>query len=164
MSSIFPNPESADPDGLLAVGGTLEPQLLLEAYRHGIFPWSQDPVSWWSPPERAFFEVGSVKIDRSTRKLHESPSIQITCDDGFDEVIRACAAPRKSEDSWIGPQFISSYTELHRFGIAHSVECRENGKLIGAETIPRREFLDHLRKALDIPVQWGKWNHFNNES
>jgi leucyl/phenylalanyl-tRNA--protein transferase len=131
MPKIFPDPESADPDGLLAVGGTLEPSLLLEAYRNGIFPWSQDPVTWWCPPHRAVFKVGSVTIDRGTQQLLDAPSIRFTCDRAFSEVIRGCAAPRKNEDTWIGPRFITAYSELHRMGIAHSVECWEKEELVG---------------------------------
>jgi len=219
MSSIFPNPDTADPDGLLAVGGGLEAEFLVEAYRNGIFPWSEDPVTWWSPPERSVFTPGTVKMDRSTRTLLSSPSIEILCDKAFEEVIENCAAPRKNEGTWIGPQFISAYTRLHQMGIAHSVECWENGKLIGglyglaiggmfagesmfyhrpnaskaalialdhhlhrqgydfidsqvpnvfttrmgARTIPRKDFLRKLQRALELPVEWGEWHGFKDE-
>jgi len=122
---------SAEESGLVAVGWRLEPELLREAYRHGLFPWSQDPVTWWSPPQRAVFEVGRVRINPSLRRAWKRASFSLTCNQAFGAVIRQCARPRKNEDSWIGPEFIRSYTELHHQGLAHSVECWNGRRLVG---------------------------------
>jgi len=130
-STPLPAASTADQDGLVAVGGHLTCQRLREAYSKGIFPWTEDPVTWWSPPERAVIPVGKVKVSRSLQKRLRNGDYQTSINTDFEQVIRNCAHPHHDEDTWIGESFIQAYTELHREGIAHSVECRENGKLVG---------------------------------
>src|SRR3970282_197548 len=97
---VFPRPEHADPSGLLAVGGDLSSERLLEAYRLGIFPWysSDEPILWWSPDSRLVLDLGDFKISRSLRKTLNKEIFTVTFDQAFGEVIRACAlAPRDGQ-------------------------------------------------------------------
>ncbi|MGH8499243.1 MAG: leucyl/phenylalanyl-tRNA--protein transferase [Methylococcales bacterium] len=132
----FPDPQNAltDPDGLLAVGGCLSPQRLINAYKEGIFPWFNhgDPILWWSPDPRLVLDPREIRISHSLRKLLRKHPYRITFDRSFPEVIRACAAPRKdSSGTWINEQMIRAYGELHRLGIAHSVEVWYRDQLAG---------------------------------
>lgn len=131
----FPPAEHADGDGLLAVGGDLRPERLLEAYRSGIFPWySEDtPILWWSPDPRMVFFPGRVHVSRRLARTLRSGRFEVTVDTAFAEVIRACAeTPREGQDgTWILPEMAAAYTRLHEEGHAHSVECREGGALVG---------------------------------
>lgn len=140
----FPPPESAwndgDPaPGLLAAGGALDVATLLNAYANGIFPWfSEDqPVLWWSPDPRMVLEVGNFRLHRSLRKtlrhFSTAAGCQIRFDSAFTEVIKACAAiPREGQPgTWILPQMVEAYCDLHRAGHAHSIETWVNGTLIG---------------------------------
>ena len=131
----FPPAEHADADGLLAVGGDLRPERLLEAYRNGIFPWySEDtPILWWSPDPRMVFFPGRVHVSRRLARTLRSGRFEVTVDTAFAEVIRACAeTPREGQDgTWILPEMAAAYTRLHEEGHAHSVECREGGVLVG---------------------------------
>ncbi|MEM1157071.1 MAG: leucyl/phenylalanyl-tRNA--protein transferase [Verrucomicrobiota bacterium] len=127
----LPDAVTADQDGLVAVGGNLTCRRLQEAYSKGIFPWTEDPVTWWSPPERAVIPVGELHISNSLRKRIRSGIYQTSIDTDFEQVIHHCAHPHHDDGTWIGETFIQAYTELHRQGIAHSVECREKGKLVG---------------------------------
>ncbi len=128
----FPSPEAARQDGLLAVGGDLSPDRLLDAYRRGIFPWTDDPVTWWSPHPRAIFEIEAfVPPSRAAAKLARG-RFRLTRDSAFVEVMRGCAEPRPGrEETWVSERFIAAYAELHRRGHAHSVEVWEAGKLVG---------------------------------
>ncbi len=127
----LPAASTADEDGLVAVGGSLTTQRLTEAYSKGIFPWTEDPITWWSPPERALIPVAQVRQSASLRKTLRSGRYTTTINQSFEQVIRACAHPHRDEATWIGEKFIHAYTELHHAGIAHSVECREQGELVG---------------------------------
>lgn len=132
----FPPVENAlkEPNGLLAVGGDLSPQRLLEAYSHGIFPWfnADEPILWWSPDPRMVLFPGELKISRSLRKTLNSGHYQIHTDRCFTQVMHACAAPRKGQaGTWIHPQMIAAYTALHEMGLAHSVETWIDGELAG---------------------------------
>lgn len=132
----FPNPETAlpDPDGLLAGGGDLSSHRLLNAYRKGIFPWYQDgqPILWWSPSVRAVLHPDNLKISRSLRKTLRNKSFSLTCDTVFDQVIKACAAPRSySQGTWITQEMQQAYAQLHLAGHAHSIETWHDGKLVG---------------------------------
>lgn len=134
--AAFPDPELAlaEPDGLLAVGGDLSPQRLLNAYRHGIFPWYSDgqPILWWSPDPRAVFFPDSPRVPRSLRKLLRRGEFRVTADRAFAEVIHACAAPRDGhEGTWLTAEMIDAYIRLHTLGHAHSVECWRDGELVG---------------------------------
>lgn len=132
----FPPLESAlrEPNGLLAVGGDLSPQRLIAAYSRGIFPWFNpgEPILWWSPDPRMVLFPGELKISRSLRKTLKKQPYEIRTDTAFQQVMEACAAPRDGQDgTWITPAMISAYTELHRQGLAHSVETWMEGKLVG---------------------------------
>jgi leucyl/phenylalanyl-tRNA---protein transferase len=132
----FPPAEQASREGLLAVGGDLRPRRLLEAYRGGIFPWYNEgqPILWWSPDPRAVLFPDRLKISHSLRKTLRSTKFQVTMDERFDEVIRACAAPRRKHadnGTWITRAMRDAYCELHRLGYAHSVETWHAGRLVG---------------------------------
>ncbi|HNV68379.1 MAG TPA: leucyl/phenylalanyl-tRNA--protein transferase [Candidatus Ozemobacteraceae bacterium] len=128
----FPDPRQADRDGLLAAGGDLSPERLLLAYRSGIFPWTYDPITWWSPDPRAVFEIADFHVPRRLERTLRQGSFTITFDQAFRQVMSACAEPRPSgEETWISPEFIDAYTELHRQGHAHSVEAWLEGRLVG---------------------------------
>lgn len=132
----FPPLASAlrEPNGLLAAGGDLSPQRLIEAYSRGIFPWFNhgDPILWWSPDPRMVLFPCELKISRSLRKTLKKQAYEIRIDTAFRQVMEACAAPRASQrGTWIAPAMISAYTELHRQGLAHSVETWVEDKLVG---------------------------------
>ena len=214
----FPPVELASPEGLLAVGGDLRTERLLEAYRHGIFPWYNDdqPILWWSPDPRAVLFPDKLHISRSLkRKLHLG-GFTVTLDTRFRDVMQGCAGPRlqyPEGGTWITAAMVEAYVTLHELGYAHSVEtwregqlvgglygvalggiffgesmftrvpdaskvalvslmrqlqtwgfrifdCQQSSrhiKLLGAEEIPRHEFLDHLTDALTLPDRRGRW-------
>ncbi len=132
----FPPLERAlrNPNGLLAAGGDLTPERLIAAYRHGCFPWYEQgqPVMWWSPDPRMVVAPTDVRVSRSLRKTLRQGHFQITLDKAFTQVIQACAAPRAyARGTWITPAVERAYTELHRRGIAHSVETWRDGQLVG---------------------------------
>jgi leucyl/phenylalanyl-tRNA---protein transferase len=217
----FPPAELASHEGLLAVGGDLRPRRLLEAYRRGIFPWYNEgqPILWWSPDPRAVLFPERLNISRSLRKTLRSKKFRVTMDERFDEVIRACAGPRRhnaDSGTWITRAMRDAYCELHRLGYAHSVETWHADRLVGglygvalgaaffgesmfsqmpdaskvalvhavaqlqrwgyalvdcqlssphlermgAQTIPRDEYLALLRAALGRRVHDGRW-HFD---
>ena len=126
MRSPF-DPERADENGLVAVGGSLEPDLILVAYRSGVFPWSSDPVvSWWSPDPRALFDLETWKAHRSIGQSVRRGGWRFTVDRAFERVMRACAAPAPGREStWISDDFVRAYVQLHEQGYAHSVEVWE---------------------------------------
>jgi leucyl/phenylalanyl-tRNA--protein transferase len=128
----FPNLQTANREGLLALGGDLSVPRLLLAYRSGIFPWTDEPLTWWSPDPRAIFDIQAFRPPkRLLPKLRHNP-FEITIDRDFPGVIRACAEPAPGREStWISTRFIEAYLELHRQGHAHSVEAWRNGKLAG---------------------------------
>lgn len=132
----FPSLENAlqEPNGLLAAGGDLSPERLIQAYRHGCFPWYQDgqPLLWWSPDPRTVLFPGELHVSRSLAKVIRQGGFQFSFDQAFDAVIQACAGPRSYADgTWITSPMQAAYCELHRRGIAHSVEVWSNGKLVG---------------------------------
>jgi leucyl/phenylalanyl-tRNA--protein transferase len=131
-SLIFPDHHAANRDGLLALGGDLSVARLLLAYRSGIFPWTDDPLTWWSPDPRAIFEIEKFRPPhRLASKLRHHP-FRITFDRDFEAVIHACAEPAEGREStWISPRFIAAYVNLHRQGHAHSVEIWREEKLVG---------------------------------
>lgn len=132
---MFPPVELAEPDGILAVGGDLSIPRLLEAYRHGIFPWySEDqPLMWWSPDPRMVLFPKEIHVSRSMRRVLNSGRFEITVDRAFREVMQACALmPRPGQDgTWITKAILESYCELHLLGHAHSVEAWRDGVLVG---------------------------------
>jgi leucyl/phenylalanyl-tRNA--protein transferase len=128
----FPNLQSANREGLLALGGDLSVARLLLAYRSGIFPWTDEPLTWWSPDPRAIFEIDRFHPPkRLESKLRHNP-FELSIDRDFSAVIHACAQPASGREStWISPRFIEAYLELHRQGHAHSVEVWRERKLVG---------------------------------
>ena len=132
---VFPPPDYADPSGLIAVGGDLSHERLLEAYRVGIFPWYSDdqPILWWSPDPRFVLELNDFKPSRSLRRSLRRNIFQVTFDRYFEEVITACAAvPREGQSgTWITPEMRDAYIDLHGLGYAHSVETWYANKLVG---------------------------------
>jgi leucyl/phenylalanyl-tRNA--protein transferase len=132
----FPPVESAlrNPDGLLAAGGDLSPERILDAYRRGIFPWYSegDPILWWSPDPRMVLFPEELKISRSFAKTLRNRRYEIRFDSAFDQVMTGCAAPRKGEaGTWITAEMREAYLRLHRLGYAHSVETWIEGELAG---------------------------------
>ena len=132
----FPPLEKAlrDPNGLLAAGGDLSAERLVQAYRHGCFPWYQDgqPILWWSPDPRTVLFPDELHVSRSLRKVMRQGRYQVSFDQDFAGVIRACAAPRAYADgTWITDSMQKAYLKLHQQGFAHSVEVREQGELVG---------------------------------
>ncbi len=132
----FPPIESAltEPDGLLAAGADLSPARLLAAYRNGIFPWysAGQPVLWWSPDPRMVLFPAEFRMPRSLAKRLRRLDYEIRVDTAFETVMRACAAPRTDgAGTWITPDMIAAYCELHRLGHAHSVETWIDGELAG---------------------------------
>jgi len=130
----FPPADSAPTTGafagLVAIGGDLSVERLLQAYRRGIFPWSVNPITWWSPDPRGIIPIDHDRWPRSLRKLIRREPFKITRNRAFTEVMIQCAEqPRPG--AWINPEFIAAYTALHRAGHAHSLECWEDGELVG---------------------------------
>ncbi|MFP8873942.1 MAG: leucyl/phenylalanyl-tRNA--protein transferase [Myxococcota bacterium] len=130
----FPDPRRADADGLLALGGDLRPERLLSAYARGIFPWYEsDPILWFSPDPRMVLVPRDLYVSRSLQKTMSQGRYSVRMDTAFDRVIRACAEiPRPGQDgTWITPEMIEAYVELHRLGYAHSSEAWQEGELVG---------------------------------
>jgi len=214
----FPPVEWASPEGLLAIGGDLRPERLLEAYRHGIFPWYNDgqPILWWSPDPRAVLFPSKLHIPRSLQRTMRRQRLAVTLDRCFRAVMEGCAGPRPQYPeggTWITEEMLNAYTRLHELGYAHSVEAWKEDRLVGglygialggvffaesmftviddasktalvslvrqleawgfrmidcqqssphirrlgAEEIPRRDFIAHLSDALDLPDRRGRW-------
>lgn len=123
-----------EPDGLLAIGGSLCPQRLKNAYCHGIFPWYNEdqPILWWSPDPRAVLFPHKLHISRSLRKTIKKHLFTLTLDQAFEQVISACSSPRpKQHGTWISPEMKAAYCEMHELGYAHSVECWQGNQLVG---------------------------------
>jgi leucyl/phenylalanyl-tRNA--protein transferase len=132
----FPPVERAlsDPNGLLAAGGGLSVSRLLDAYRHGIFPWFSegDPILWWCPDPRMVLPTDAVHISRSLRRRLRRDDYRLTFDHAFADVIRACASPRRHESgTWLVPAMQRAYERLFDAGAAHSVEIWIDDELAG---------------------------------
>ncbi|WP_394336565.1 leucyl/phenylalanyl-tRNA--protein transferase [Capnocytophaga cynodegmi] len=131
----FPSPEIASEEGIVAYGYDLTPERLLEAYQNGIFPWynEEEPVLWWSPNPRFVLFPEKLHISKNIKKLLRKNIYQVTYNQSFEEVIRNCASiPRKDQDgTWIHPEMIVTYTQLHQLGYAHSVEVWCENQLVG---------------------------------
>lgn len=141
----FPDPISVDPDGmgLVAMGADLASETILSAYAQGLFPWfnEDEPIAWWCPDPRCIIMPTNYKPSKSLRKQAKNSRWQLTLNQAFDGVIRACSLPRcdgldEGAHTWIHDEMIDAYTELHRYGFAHSVEVwdedgPEHGQLIG---------------------------------
>ena len=214
----FPPVERASPDGLVAIGGDLRPERLLEAYRHGIFPWYNEdqPILWWSPDPRAVLLPDKLHVSRRLQRTIRRGRYRLTLDTCFMDVVIQCAGPRPQYPeggTWITPAMAEAYKTLHELGYAHSVESWEGERLVGgvygvaiggaffgesmfsrapdaskialvtlirqlqawgftlfdsqqpsphvmrlgAEEIPRREFIKRLRAAIALPGRQGRW-------
>lgn len=132
----FPPVEQAldEPDGLLAAGADLTPGRLIDAYRHGIFPWFNDgdPILWWSPDPRIVLAPGDFHVSHSLKKRLKQRRFAVTLDTAFAAVLDACAAPRPDDGgTWLSPPMKAAYGELHRQGLAHSMEVWMDGELAG---------------------------------
>ena len=128
----FPDPRRANSDGLVALGGDLSVPRLLLAYRSSIFPWTVDPISWWSPDPRGIFELDRLHISHSLAKLLRQDRFQTTIDRAFRQVMAGCAEPAPGRGkTWITPEFLAAYADLHAQGHAHSLECWDGDQLVG---------------------------------
>jgi leucyl/phenylalanyl-tRNA--protein transferase len=132
---FFPSPLATSADGLVCVGGRLSPEWLLDAYRHGIFPWpvwDDEPMAWWSLDPRAILEIDGLHVSRRLARTLRSGKFAATLDRDFEAVIHGCAtATGRAGETWLTPAMIAAYCELHRLGHAHSVEVWRNGQLAG---------------------------------
>lgn len=125
----------SDPNGLLAIGGDLTTEWLLEAYKKGIFPWfnEDDPILWWTPNPRSVLFTDMLKVHKSLQKTIRKGRFQVTLDQAFVDVMKQCAeVPRAEQDgTWITQQMLEAYTNLHQSGHAHSVEVWQEKQLVG---------------------------------
>jgi leucyl/phenylalanyl-tRNA--protein transferase len=132
-SLLFPNPQDANEDGIVAWGGDLNPSRLLRAYQSGIFPWysKNDPIIWWSPDPRLIMELNDFKLSRSLKKSIKKFTYRF--DTNFKEVMHKCATTLRSDQNgtWINDDIIEAYSVLHGQGIAHSIEAYQDNILIG---------------------------------
>ncbi len=132
---IFPPPELAEDDGLLAVGGDLSVERLLLAYSMGIFPWYSDgqPILWWSPDPRLVLIPAELKVSKTLRQTIRKGAFRVTTNKAFEEVIRNCATIRRKgeQGTWITEEMIQAYVRLHQAGHAHSVESWDGDELAG---------------------------------
>jgi leucyl/phenylalanyl-tRNA---protein transferase len=135
-SSLFPNPDSADSGGLVYVGGALEPDWLLDAYRRGIFPWPIIPrlrkMQWWSPDPRAIFELDRFHVSRRLERTCRSGQFTVTSDRDFAGVMRGCASAQSRRwNTWLTGEMMAAYERLFELGHAHSVEVWHEDRLAG---------------------------------
>lgn len=135
-AEAFPPVEAAlmEPDGLLAAGGDLSTTRLLYAYRRGIFPWYDNgqPLLWWSPDPRCVLKPGDFLLSRRMRRYLRKSTAEVRFNTAFNDVIRACAGPRRSEQgTWITDDMIRAFETLHEARWAHSIEVWQDGALVG---------------------------------
>lgn len=131
----FPHPRTASPDGIVAIGGDLDPDSIMAAYRQGIFPWPVEklPLLWFSPPQRGVLEFAELRIPHSLARARRRSTLRCTVDEAFPLVIRACAdTPRPGQrGTWITAAVVMAYVRLHHMGVAHSVEAWDGNRLVG---------------------------------
>ncbi len=131
----FPSPELAIEEGILAVGGDLSPERLITAYSLGIFPWFNEgePITWWSPNPRMVLFPSELKVAKSMRPYFNRQKFKVTFDQAFERVMGNCQAPRKKQwhGTWITPEMMEAYCQLHELGYAHSVEVWKEEELVG---------------------------------
>lgn len=131
---VFPPVNTAEPDGLLAMGGDLSPERLLLAYRNGIFPWYEgEPILWWCPDPRFVLFPEELKINKSTKAQLKKGSFDFTINKAFAEVIRHCKEIERAgqDGTWITDEVERAYTKLHELGYAHSAEVWQDDELVG---------------------------------
>ena len=129
----FLDPEHADAEGLVGVGGDLSPHRLLDAYRRGIFPFYDDsmPILWWSPDPRAIFELDGLYVSRRLARTARSARFRVTVDRAFADVVEGCARRDGADGVWITHDMARAYEHLFRLGHAHSVEVWRDDQLVG---------------------------------
>lgn len=132
----FPPPETADADGLLAVGGDLSPERLLAAYRRGVFPWPwffEDPMLWWCPDPRFVLYPRDLRVGKSLRQRVRSERFDVRLDTGFRAIVEGCASAERPEGpgTWLLPGMIDAYVRLHELGYAHCAGSWRDGELKG---------------------------------
>lgn len=127
----FPSPDAYDDEGLVAVGGDLSVPRLLLAYDSGIFPWYDEglPPLWWSPNPRAVIEPAALHVSRSMQRVIRQGTFRVTWNRAFGAVMRGCAD--REEGTWIVPEMLEAYSELHQLGHAHSLEVWRGSELVG---------------------------------
>ena len=135
QKDLFPPPQESEPDGLIAYGGDLSPERLLNAYSLGFFPWYGEgqPIMWWHPPERFVLFPERLHVSKSMRPYFNQNKFRVSYNQSFKLVIEACAeVSRKGQDgTWITEEMMKAYTHLHDLGFAHSVEVWQEGALVG---------------------------------
>ena len=131
----FPPVSQASPEGIVAIGGDLSPERLMLAYRSGIFPWFEDdePILWWSPPERMVLFFDELRVTKSMRNILNRDTFKITFNTAFEEVIANCRDIKRDGQpgTWITPDMTEAYTKLHKMGFVKSVEVWQGGELVG---------------------------------
>lgn len=131
----FPPVSEASPEGILAVGGDLSAERLLLAYKNGIFPWFDDdePILWWSPPERMVVNPREYKVAKSLRNIINRNIFKVTFDTAFEEVITNCQSIKRrgQKGTWITNSMLEAYLQLHQIGVAKSVEVWQDNQLVG---------------------------------
>lgn len=132
---IFPHPSEAEEDGLLAIGGDLSLQRLVNAYANGIFPWfsSENPILWWSPDPRLVLFPEKLKVSKSLKRILKTEKFEVRFDTNFKAVIEHCSKIKRNHEdgTWINKEMVEAYTQLHEKGAAHSVETYFEGELVG---------------------------------
>ncbi len=132
---VFPSPNSADRDGILAFGGDLNPKRIIQAYKNGIFPWfeSDDNLLWWSPDPRMILYPSKIKISKSLKSFIKKTPFKITFNSDFEEVINSCSNIKRlsQKGTWITPGLKESFIKLHEMGLAISVEVWKNSQIVG---------------------------------
>jgi len=132
---VFPDPDLADDNGLLAVGGDLQPERVIAAYKQGIFPWPCEgyPLMWHSPQERFVLDPQQLQVNRTLEKVLRHRTFEVRLDTAFHDVMLRCAdTPRPGQDgTWITDEMLHSYKQLHQMGVAHSAESWRDGELVG---------------------------------
>jgi len=141
-SRYFPSVDDCDEDGLLAVGGCLDPEYLIDAYAHGIFPWpthEKQPMLWWSPDPRAVIDWERVHFSRRLLQTCRGKRFDVTFNTDFKQVIRLCAETHlKGGGTWVTPKMIKAYTKLHEHGYAKSIEVWHDGQMAGRQLAGRQ--------------------------
>ena len=159
----FPPLDRADDHGLLAVGGDLSARRLINAYQQGIFPWysQNEPILWWSPDPRCVLYPDKMKISRSLKRSIFKKGLTVTFDQSFQSVITSCAMPRQDPGTWITPEMLTAYCQLHHHGIAHSVEVWDNHSLVGGlyglslgRTFFGESMFSHVTDASKVALYW----------
>jgi leucyl/phenylalanyl-tRNA--protein transferase len=132
---VFPSPRSADKHGIVAYGGDLDPERIIEAYKNGIFPWfeSDQNLLWWSPDPRMILYPSKIKVSKSLKSFIKKSPFKITFNSDFEEVINSCSNIKRlgQKGTWITDGLKDSFLKLHEMGLAMSVEVWENSEIVG---------------------------------